>query len=419
MKILIVNRNYFITGGPDKYLFSLVEMMPKHHFIPFAVNFGQSHETPYRKYFLPPPGGPENVYFKDFNLSIFDKIFHAIDMIYYLDARKSLENLIRDTKPDVAMFLGAHYFSDSIIDACRRFNLPIIWRLSDFNRICASALLYRNGHVCEECLEKGLFQGVVNRCGGYQGSLSVALVRFVGMSLSRFRRIHDHISYFIAPSQFTRVKMIKGGIDGKKIVCIPTFVTQTQTDLEPCKNLNSILYVGRLSHEKGVHVLIDAFIRLRNRNAVLTIVGDINSDYAHSLTVLIPEDVKSRIHFIGFKNQKEIAELFKDHSFFVVSSLCYENLPNVVLEGMANARPAIVSALGSLIETVKDGATGCHFEAGNPHDLANKIDYLLANPSKVREMGIKAYNYVKEHHSPQKHVAALESLIQSCVSSRK
>ena len=357
------------------------------------------------------------MYFKDFNLSLLGKLNLIKNTIYSFDARKNLENLIRDTKPDIALFLNAHYFSDSIVDACRYYNLPIIWRLSDYQKICASYVLYRNNHVCEECLVGNSFQSVVSRCGGLQHSLGAALVRYTGMQLSKFRKIYNYVNYFITPSQFTRQKMIQGGFDGDKMVCIPTFITLKES--VPCTNPYGILYVGRLSQEKGVHVLIDAFKRLKNKGAVLTIVGDTNSDYARSLQSIASEDSQFRIHFTGYKSQAEITELFRNHAFFVVPSLCYDNLPNVLLEGMANGRPAIVSALGSLTETVKDGETGCHFEAGNPEALANKMEYLLANPTIVHEMGEKAHSYVKVHHSPEKHIAALESLLYSCINERK
>jgi glycosyltransferase involved in cell wall biosynthesis len=415
MKILVVNRNYFITGGPEKYMFSLMENMSSNQFIPFAVDFEKNYITPYRKYFLAPPGAAGSVYFNEFRLSISQKIRFALDMIYYRSARERLEALIRETRPDIALFLNAVHFSDSIIDACRATNVPIIWRLSDFHKICASYLLFRDNHICESCLEKGIFQGVINRCGGYQRSLGIALIKYAGMRLSRIRNSYDHIRYFMAPSQFTRAKMIQGGFKADNVVCVPSFIKTEGTDPKPCPHSQKILYVGRISPEKGVNILIDAFRYLRNKQAILTIVGDTNNPYAQSLIAALDEALKTRIHFAGFKNQEYVTQLYQNHSFFVVPSLCYENQPNVVLEGMANARPALVSYLGSMIEAVRHGQTGYHFAAGSPQDLAEKMDALIDNPMKAHEMGMKAYEYVREYHSLKNHISALESLFQSCV----
>ncbi|MBU4491949.1 MAG: hypothetical protein KKD69_05750, partial [Euryarchaeota archaeon] len=204
MKILIVNRNYFITGGPEKYMFSLMENMPQHQFIPFCVVFEQNLETPYRKYFVSPPAGSGSVYYKEFKMSPTKKIAYAFDSIYHWEARRNLERLIIDERPDLALFLNAVYFSDSIIDACRAHKVPIIWRMSDFHKVCASYLLYRDGHVCEDCLDHGHFMAIRNRCGGYQRSLGASLIKVSGMWLSRVRRLYDHVDYFVTPSAFTR-----------------------------------------------------------------------------------------------------------------------------------------------------------------------------------------------------------------------
>lgn len=415
MKVLIVNRNYFVTGGPEKYMFSLIENMPEHEFMPFCVKFDQNIETPYSKYFLEPPGGSSNVYFNDFQMSFFKKSCFALNMVYSFSARNKLYAMIKDVQPDIALFLNGVYFTDSIIDACRKHNVPIIWRLSDFHKICANYLLFRDGKVCDLCLEKGLFEIIRNQCGGYQHSLGVSLVKYAGMKLSQLRNIYDYISYFIVPSSFSRKKMIQGGFPQDKIIHIPTFININQKDSLSHPGNANILYVGRLSPEKGVDVLIKAFGQMKNKNAaLLKIAGEIKSDYADTLISSIPDSLKSRIKFLGFKNQKEISELFSKCSMFIVPSVWYENQPNVVLEGMAYAKPAIVSKLGSLVEMVKHGSTGYHFKVGNSDDLAGKMDELIENSDVAVKMGKNAFEYVKAYHSKEKHIASINDLFNKC-----
>ena len=415
MKILTVNRNYFVTGGPEKYMFSLMENMPQHEFIPFCVNFDKNLPTEYSRYFIDPPGGTGDVYYKDFRMSIPEKLSYAFRSVYSFEARRKLEALIRDTRPDVALFLNAVYFTDSIVDACRTFNLPIIWRMSDFHKVCASYLLFRDGAVCDECLDRGLTRALINRCGGYQRSRAAALVKVAGMWLSRLRRNYDNVHYFVTPSAFTREKMIQGGFAPDKIVHIPTFVETGDGESYPAKNPNGILYAGRLSPEKGIEVLLEAFARLRNRDAVLSIAGDANSDYARSLIASVPAASKDRIKFLGFQDQESLARLYSENLLFVVPSVWYENQPNVLLEGMARGRAAIVPCLGSLMETVIEGVTGYHYKPGNSPELADKIDRLLENPRLASEMGRRARTHVLEHHAASVHIAALGELFKSCL----
>jgi len=415
MKILIVNRNYFVTGGPEKYMFSLMENMSEHEFVPFCLNFSKNRKTPYQDYFLQPPGGSENVYFNQFEMSLFQKACYGLNMVYSFSAKNQIERLLEQVKPDLALFLNAVYFTDSIIDGCKKYKVPIIWRLSDFNKICANYLLFRDGKPCEECLEKGFWCILKNRCGGYQRSLSAAVIKTCNMYLSRIRNSNNYISFFITPSQFTRSKVIKGGFNQEKIIHIPTFISSSNKELDYSPDRNSILYVGRISPEKGVNTIIEAFKRIKNDKAVLSIVGDKNTDYAQELIASIPERLNNRINFLGFKNQKEVEQLFCKCLFFIVSSVCYENQPNVVLEGMSCGRAALVSKLGSLIEMVSEGETGYHFQSGNSEDLAEKIDFLLDHPEKTIEMGKIANKYVAEHHNLQNHLDALNNLFYQVV----
>src|SRR3990172_1554473 len=105
MKIILVNRNYFVTGGPEKYMFTLLENMPHHLFIPFCVAFGQNRETPYSKYFVSPPAGSGSVYFNEFRMSLVQKAAYACNSIYNREARRNLERLIINERPDLALFL--------------------------------------------------------------------------------------------------------------------------------------------------------------------------------------------------------------------------------------------------------------------------------------------------------------------------
>lgn len=410
MKIIVVNRNYFVTGGPEKYMFTLMENMPQHQFIPFCVAFEQNRETPYSSYFVAPPGGSGGVYFNDFKMSTMQKLAHAGNSIYHREAKRQLKRLISDVQPDLVLCLNAVFFTDSIIDACRAHNVPIIWRLSDFNKVCANYLLYRDGQVCEECLDHGISRAIRHRCGGYQRSRAAAIIKTAGMWLSRLRRLHDHVDFIVAPSAFTRQKMIQGGFNPHKVIHIPTMSGVPSEPPLPLPAEPEILFVGRLSHEKGVATLLEAFALLRNKNARLSIVGDDTVDYAQQLKASVPEELSRRVTFHGFKDSGQVGELFGRAYCFVTPSVSYDNQPNTVLEGMSHARPGVVSDLGSMREMVEDGRSGFRFAAGNAEDLARKLDALLDDPEKAREMGLRAREYMQTEHSLEKHLASLESL---------
>lgn len=416
MRIITVNRNYFLTGGPEKYLFSLQKAIEPWEFIPFAVDFTQNIKSPYSSYFVSPPSKHKSIRFENHRLSFWQKISYAARSIYSFEAKSKFLRLVDFTKPQAAFFLNAVYFSQSIIDACRQRNLPVIWRLSDFNLICGNYLLYRDGHSCEQCVGNGLYPLLKNRCGGYQRSISAAFVRYIGMQLSRFRNVYRHISYFVCPSKFTRNMLIRAGFPIEKVVYLPTFVAEQELTSFPDLNYPTILFVGRFSNEKGVHVLLKAVKRIKARNWRLLIAGGTKTCYERYFKTTIDNYLKDRVLFSGFLPPSQIFDHIKKCHFCIVPSLCYENQPNTVLEAMSLGRPVIASRLGSLEETVADGVTGLLFEPGNPNDLTAKIEMLISDPEKTQTMGKNAYHYVKTHHSVEDHIQKLKQLLISATS---
>ncbi len=413
MKIITVNRNYFVTGGPEKYLFALQKAIEPWETIPFSVNFSKNRDSIFRPYFVSPPSRNQASRFDEQHFSIWQKINYACRSIYSFEAKKKLLRLIDDTQPQAAFFLNVVYFSQSIIDACRKRNLPIIWRLSDFNHICGNYLLYRNSQTCEKCVENGLYPLIKNRCGGYQRSLSAALVRYAGMRLARLRDIYRHIHYFVCPSAFTRGMLIKAGFPEEKVVHLPTFISSQERLPPGNQGPVSFLYVGRFTPEKGLHTLITAIQLLHAKDWRLILVGGTEADYESQTNPSLTGKLRDRIVFAGFVPPEKVKNFIAQCHFNIVPSLWYENQPNTVLEAMSFGRPVIASRLGSLAETVIDGETGLLFEPGNPTDLALKIDHLLAQPNLARSMGEKAYRYVTTYHNCNDHVLRLKQLFKT------
>jgi glycosyltransferase involved in cell wall biosynthesis len=415
MKVVCVNRQYFMTGGPERYMFALESKLRTVDLIPFCVNFTKNRPSKYSSYFLSPPGGSDKVFFRDFQLSTMGKIKYALESIYNRGARRKLEMLIEDTRPDLALFLNVTFFSHSIIDACKSHRIPVIWRLSDFSLICPSYLLLRDGKVCEECIERGLWAAVYHRCGGYQRSLPGAAVKSLALFISRLRRLFDYVSFFVVPSGFTHGRMIKAGFDPNKVVILPTFVDIPRAEAIQLEGPTQILYVGRISPEKGLETLIQAIGRLERSDFILRLAGNGDSEYVNSVGASLKPRLKERVFFMGQQTPEEVAGLYKASHVVVVPSVWYENMPNVVLEAMAHGRPVVASNLGSLAEMVRDGETGLLFEAGNAESLAAKLEDLMNSRQKIAAMGGEARAYIQAKHSPEEHLSRLYELFQSCV----
>jgi glycosyltransferase involved in cell wall biosynthesis len=187
------------------------------------------------------------------------------------------------------------------------------------------------------------------------------------------------VDTYIALSEFSRRKLIDGGLPADKIVVKPNFA---YPDPGPGAGKGGYaVYVGRLSSEKGVATLLDAWRHLGNV-LPLKIIGDGPMAAAVRDAAI---DLIS-IQQLGSMPLDAVYELVGEAVVLVLPSQCYENFPRVIVEAFAKGTPALVSRFGPVAEIVEDGHTGLHFKPGNPQDLAAKVRSILADPLKLEGM---------------------------------
>lgn len=410
MKILIINYRYFVSGGPERYLFNLKNLLEDkgHEVIPFSVKYSKNYESEYSKYFVNPLSSEDEVYFKDQTWNI-TSIKKTLERVFYSkEVYDSLSNLIKDTKPDFAIVL--HYLrklSPSVLTALNDSKIPFVVRLSDFAMVCPNAHLIKGDQICELCIKGNLLNSVRYKC--VQNSLGASVVNYLATKYHEFKRYYDLIPYFIVPSSFTRGKMIEAGWDSKILIHTPTFVT-IPSDVTVRKK-NKILYIGRLDKNKGIHILLDAIKYIQTnyslKDVEYIITGDGEAGYVERLKNFAEKNNLKSVKYLGHVDKSVIDSHIIESVALITPSIWYDNMPNAVLESFALGTPVIASNLGSLPELVVDKKTGLLFEPGNSKDLAAKIVQLVEQPNLALELGRNAYEFVKEFYSADKHYEKL------------
>jgi len=224
------------------------------------------------------PGGEDAVFkseqkvLKDFGEEVITYERHnsefnslpAIDKLKYLShfgsssrTYREIRLLIQKFKPDVAHFHNIFFMmTPSAYLACKDEGVPIIQSQHNFRLLCSNGLFYRNNKPCEDCLEKTLWEGVKHRC--YRNSiLLTGLVARMVAEHWKQRTWTDMVDLYIVAAEFTRQKYIQRGIPENKIIVKPHF---SPRDSGRGKGEDGYaLYVGRLSEEKGVDILIEAW----------------------------------------------------------------------------------------------------------------------------------------------------------------
>lgn len=299
----------------------------------------------------------------------------------------------------------------AIYGACKEAGVPVVQTLHNFRVSCASGLFLRDNRVCEKCLEGSPYWAVRHRCyrGSVLGSLAVAHM------IDKHHRIgtwSNKVDLFFALSEFAKSKFIAAGLPKDRIVVKPNFAIDAGQAVTGGLR-SGALFVGRISDEKGVGALIDAWAGI---DAPLRVCGD--GPLRRDLEARAPENVT----FLGRLPSDDIRREMERAQFLIVPSIYYENFPMVIAEAYAAGLPVLASRIGSLTEIVRDGQTGRLFAAGDVSDIRAKVHLALDQPEGLAEMGRQARAVFEKNYSEaavrKLMVGAYERLIATETKSR-
>ena len=304
----------------------------------------------------------------------------AAGTVWSRATRVSLGDVLARFRPDVAHVHNTlPLISPAAYYTCRDAGVAVVQTLHNYRLLCPAASLFRAGRVCEECVDHGLIRGIRHRC--YRGSrgatAAVATMLAVHRTIGTWR---ERVDAYIALSEFARDKFIAAGLPADKILVKPNFV-HPDPGPRQCAGEDAVV-VGRLSAEKGVRNVLDAWARL-GQPLGLEIIGD-----GPERTRI--EAVASQLRNVNVRgrlSREMTVAAMKRARFLIFPSECYEGLPMTVIEAYACGVPVIASRLGTTAEIVHDGQTGLHFNAGDAADLAAKVQWAWSHPNQLDEMG--------------------------------
>jgi len=356
--------------------------------------------------------------------------------VWAWDSYRDIRALIRREKPDVAHFHNTFpLISPAAYYACRDAGVPVVQTLHNYRLLCPAATFYRDGRVCEECVEHGLWRGLMHGC--YRQSRAATAVTAAMLAVHRWLGTWSKmVDCYIALTEFARAKFIEGGLPAEKIVVKPNFVypdpmARNQSSVisgqcsasgnpeSPIPNPQPpryALFVGRLSPEKGVRTLVAAWGRLNNR-VPLEIVGD--GPLRPELEACASRHGLSNVLFHGQRTTDYVLAALRRSRFLVFPSECYEGMPRTILEAFACGVPVIASRLGAMQEIVADGRTGLHFTAGDADDLAAKVEWAWTHPEEMRAMGRAARAEYEAKYTAERNYQLLLTIYERVLASKR
>lgn len=395
MRILFVHNTYQHRGGEDSVVEAEIALMRSH---------GHAVETWFRS---------------NDDIAGLSSLALARQTLWSDRTSYDLAELIRRFQPDV---IHAHnifpLISPSLYWAAGRAGVPVVQTLHNFRLMCLNALFLREGKVCEDCMGHLPWRGVARAC--YRGSRAASAALAGMLTLHRgLGTYRNKVTRYIALNEFCRSKFIQGGLPAERVVVKPNFVNWIEVRPHPALRTlegpegdgerNGLLFVGRLSVEKGVATLAQAMALLHDVR--LRVAGD--GPEAGLL------DGMTGVTCLGNLTGEAVRQEMSRAAALVVPSICYENFPRTIVEAFACGLPVIASHIGALADIMHDGKTGLLFEAGNAVDLSAKLRWAKTHPGEMKRMGQEARKEYESKYSPSINYQQLMAIYKDAIISHK
>lgn len=372
MKILFVHNTYQHYGGEDAVLEAEINLLKDKGHEVALVGFHNNTIN-----------------------SLGTKLRTGLFSVYNTTSTKILEQKIRDFTPDVLHIHNLFFTaSPSIIIKAYQMKVPVVMTIHNYRLICANAILLRNNKVCELCVNKLIpLDGIKYKC--YRSShLESALVTGITSVHKIIATWRKKVSQYIVLSNFANQKLLNSSLQlPQHKVCVkPNFIFDPYLKID--KRDDYFVFVGRLTIEKGIEVLLNCFEL--NPHLKLIIAGD--GPQKENIKRKI--ETLPNINFIGQQPKEEILKLMSKSKALIFPSIWYEGLPTTIIEAFATGTPVIASNLGSMAEMIQHNYNGFLFEPNNVHSLELTINSVLSSGIELNKQARITYerNYHPEIH---------------------
>lgn len=338
------------------------------------------------------------------NLSVIQKTALVKDTLWSTKTYNDIIKIIRNNKIDLIHVQNFFpLISPSVFYASNKGKIPVVFSVRNYRLFCLNGLYSRNQLPCELCTRRNCnIYGVLFKC--YRHSIIQSSVVAAMQNYHKMRKTwNTQITRLIAISDFAKNKLIDGGINPAIISVKGNFVEDPGVE-----NIEGqyAIFVGRLSKEKGIITLLQAWENISN--IPLIMVGD------GPLITLCQG--RKNITVVGHKKPDQTLKIIQKAKFLIFPTELYETFGRVVIEAYACGKPVIASNIGAVKELVRDHDTGLFFEPGDSKDLQEKVNWLIDNPLELQRMGKQARKFYEQKYSPEQNYLHLIDIYQQAIS---
>ena len=371
-KVLQVHNYYQLPGGEDTVVANEKRLLEKngHQVIQYTRHNSELND-----------------------LNVLQKLLLPFSTVFNLRTYREVKRIIREEKIDIVHVHNTlNLISPSVYYAAVSCGVPVVQTVHNFRLLCPSATFYRDGQICEACLEKGMGCALKHKC--YRGSFVQTLACVVSTKIHRTTGIYKKLHY-ICLTEFNKEKLLHlKQLRPEQISIKPNFVEDSQSAVPGEQRADRLVYVGRLEKLKGVHILLEAWKLLCEDAPELLLCGTGPLD-RWCADFIRENDLNVTVK--GFVPNEEVRRLIGTSRALILPTQCYETFPMTIVEAYAAGTPVITGNMGNAGNLVEEGVTGMHYAYGQPQALADAVTAFLAQSTakwceNARETFERLYN---------------------------
>ncbi len=380
MRILQVhNRYYSGTGGEDAVLAQELDLLRSHGHTVTQLIVSSADELQ--------------------NAGLVKLINTWTTAVWSKRGYKATQEAIRNTSCDIVHVHNAFpLLSPSVFWAAKAMKVPVVTTLHNYRYVCAGALFYRDGHICEDCIGRAPWPALLHNC--YKDSLpitsSIAAIQVVHRALSTFE---NKVDGYIALTEFARQQFIKSGLPGEKIHVKPNFVDGCPTSTPLEKRPYQIAFAGQIVSAKGIDLLLKVWNSMDKKGWRLVVMGQGPDEER-----LRAQYTVDGVEWLGQVPRERSLEILGESRYCVLPSRWFEGFPMVLVEGFARKTPAIVPDHGSFAEIVREGRDGIVVHDLSESNLRRGLESAMTlSGEEWLRYSNSAYERTRSEYSPEEN----------------
>ncbi|MBC7845820.1 MAG: glycosyltransferase [Flavobacterium sp.] len=378
MKILIIHSQYQLHGGEDAVVDQEMQLLRQEHTVEILRFQNQ--------------GGWKGA-------------LQFLGSIWNKRAAGKVKHKIREFQPDVVHIHNWHFALGPLaFRVINRLYVPVVHTVHNYRLLCPSAILLNEGQLFTDSLSQSFpWKAVRNKV--YRSSVAqtfwLAFIVWFHKKIGTWKKIDSYVC--LTPFAVNLFQQSNFGVSKEQFLVKPNFTVATET-VQSTEKEKHFLFIGRLSEEKGIETLLQAFKELP---FLLKIAGDGPLKYS------VVDAVKEfpNINYLGNLTNKEVTEELRKTQALIFPSVWYEAFGLVNIEAFSNRTPVLASKIGAPQSLIIDGYNGFHFEPANVENLKEVVRRFSALSLIEKEkMGTHAYDQYKSHYSSELQLSYFDSI---------